>query len=201
MLFQILAICGMLSPIIYTAMWVYGGLLDPDYSHIRTDISALIATDAPNKKLLDKFIITSSVLMLIFYTGLHWGINNGEGSPLAPVLFLISSVFGVLVASFFPLDPGGEIVTTKGKMHLALVVLMGLFTIGGMVALWFRLNTVAEWALFAQFSLITAVVALVLVVISGAFIMSKYRGLLERISVSTYQVYYFVLGLMVFMMN
>ncbi|MHA1907121.1 MAG: DUF998 domain-containing protein [Candidatus Thorarchaeota archaeon] len=200
-LFQILAICGMLSPIIYTAMWIYGGILDPEYSHIQKDISSLIAVDAPHKQRLDKFIISSSVLLLIFYSGLHWGVNNGVGSPLGPVLFLISSVFGVLVALFFPLDPGGEIATTKGKMHLTLVVLMGLFTIGGMIAMWVRLNIVVEWALFAQFSLITAVVALVLVVISGAFIMSKYRGLLERFSVSTYQVYYFVIAMMVFLTN
>ncbi|MHA2424778.1 MAG: DUF998 domain-containing protein [Candidatus Thorarchaeota archaeon] len=200
-LFQILAICGMLSPILYTAMWIYGGILDAEYSHIRQDISFLISVDATHKKRLDKFLISSSVLLLIFYTGLHWGIDNGNGSPVGPALFLISSVFGVVVALFFPLDPGGEIVTRRGKMHLLLVVLMGLLTIGGMVALWYRLNAVVEWTLFASFSLITAIVALVLVVISGAFIMSKYRGLLERFSVTTYQVYYFVLALMVFLIN
>ena len=200
-LFQILALCGMLGPIIYTAMWIYGGMLDPEYSHIRDDVSSLIAVDAPNKTRLDKFIISSSVLLLVFFSGLHWGINDATGSPIGPLLFVAASIFGVLVAVFFPLDPGGEIETIRGKMHLILVVLMGLLTIAGMVAIWFRLNTVSGWIVFASFSLIVAIVALVSVVVSGVFIMSKYRGLLERFSVSTYQVYYFVFAFMIFIMN
>ncbi len=200
-IFHILAICGMLSPIIYTLMWIIGGVLQPDYSHIRNDVSSLIAVDAPNKKLFDKFIMSSSTLLFIFYTGLHWGVNNGEGSILGPILFLASSFLGILVAFFFPLDAGGEIVTTRGKMHLALVILMGILTIGGMIAMWFRLNEVVGWTTFAIFSLVTAIIALILVVLSGALIKSNYMGLIERFAVSTYQVYYFVLSLMVFLTN
>ncbi|MHA2117717.1 MAG: DUF998 domain-containing protein, partial [Candidatus Thorarchaeota archaeon] len=74
-LFHLLAICGMLSPIIYTLMWILGGILQPGYSHIRDDISSLMAVDAPNKKLFDKFIISSSTLLFVFYIGLHWGVN------------------------------------------------------------------------------------------------------------------------------
>ena len=64
---QILAICGMLSPIIYTAMWVFVGSLQSDYSHIRTDISSLYAVGAPNKRLAQSLIILSSVLLFLFY--------------------------------------------------------------------------------------------------------------------------------------
>ena len=77
-IFQILAICGMLSPIVYTAMWILGGFLRSDYSHIRDDISSLFAVGAPNKRLMQSFIITSSVLLFAFYIGLHEGINDGE---------------------------------------------------------------------------------------------------------------------------
>ncbi|MHA1928972.1 MAG: DUF998 domain-containing protein [Candidatus Thorarchaeota archaeon] len=106
-IFQILAICGMLSPIIYTLMWIIGGQLQSEYSHIRKDVSTLMSAGAPNKKLLDKFIMSSSTLLLIFYAGLHWGVNNGEGSPIGPILFLTSGILSVLVAFLFPLDEGG----------------------------------------------------------------------------------------------
>ena len=56
-LFQILAICGMLSPIVYTAMWVIGGIIQPEYNHIRDDISSLFAVGAPNKRLSQSLII------------------------------------------------------------------------------------------------------------------------------------------------
>ena len=89
-LFQILAIGGMLSPIIYTVMWILGGYLDSEYSHVRDDVSSLLGVDAPNKKRLEKFNITASTLLFIFYIGMHWGINGGVGSIIGPILFVIS---------------------------------------------------------------------------------------------------------------
>jgi hypothetical protein len=200
-LFQILAICGMLSPIVYTVMWIYCGSLDSDYSHIRVDISSLFAVGAPNRRLAQSFIIISSVLLLVFYLGLHEGINDVGGSILGPILFLISSILGVLVALFFPLDEGGEPKTLRGKMHLILVAASGILTFIGMVALWFRLQLVAIWSAFATYSLVSAIVSLILMIITSFFVKGKYRGILERIAVTPYELYYFVLGLMVFLVN
>ena len=200
-LFQILAICGMLSPIVYTVMWIYVGGLDSEYNHIRDDISSLFAFGAPNRRLAKSFIIISSVLLLIFYLGLHQGINDIGGSIIGPVLLIFSSILGVLVAFFFPLDEGGEIKTYKGKMHIILVAASGILTIAGMVLLWLRLQSVVIWSGFATFSLVSAIVSVILMVISSIFITSKFRGILERLGVSPYQVYYFILGLMVFLVN
>ena len=199
--FQILAICGMASPILYTLMWILGGILRPDYSHVRDDVSKLIAVDAPKKRFFDGFIITSSILLFIFYLGLHWGINNGQGSFIGPLLLVVSGFLGVLVALFFPLDAGGEIITLTGKLHLTLVVISGLLTIAGMIALWLQLEAVEGWSLFATYSLVTAVVTLILMVISAVFIKSRFRGLLERLAVTPFELYYFILGLMVFLTN
>jgi len=200
-IFQILAICGMISPIVYTTMWILCGSLQSDYSHIRNDISSLFAVGAPNKRLSQSFMITESVLLLVFLIGLHEGINDGGGSIVGPILFLSSSILGILVALFFPLDAGGELKTLRGKMHLVLVVVMGILTIAGMVALWFRLQFVAVWSAFATFSLVSAIVSLILVIISGIFTKSNSMGLIERIMVSPYQIYYFILSLMVFLIN
>ena len=198
---QILAVCGMLSPIIYTAMWIIVGSLDSDYNHIRDDISSLFAVGAPNRRLAQSFVITESVLLFVFFIGLHAGINYGGGSIIGPIVLLISSILGIMIALFFPLDEGGEFTTYKGKMHIALVVIMGLFTIAGMVALWIRLQSVTGWSGFAIFSLISAIASLIGVVISGIFAAGKYRGIIERIMVTPYQLFYFVLSLMVFLNN
>ena len=200
-MFQILAICGMMSPIVYTAMWIYVGSLDSDYSHIQDDISSLFAVGAPNKRLAQTFIIVSSVLLFLLYLGLHDGLNDGSGSIIGPILLVISSILGVLVALFFPLDEGGEIKTYRGKMHIILVVASGILTIAGMVALWLRLQSVAVWSAFAMFSLVSAILSAILIIISGIFATGKYRGILERFGVIPYQLYYFVLGLMVFLVN
>ena len=172
-----------------------------NYSHVRDDISSLFAIEAPKRRFFNFFIIVSSLLLFVFYLGLHWGINNGQGSFIGPILFVISGFLGVLVAFFFPLDVGGEIITLRGKMHLVLVMASGILTIGGMVALWFRLESIESWSVFANFSLVSAIVSLVLIVISGIFVKSRFRGLLERFGVTPFQTYYFILGLMVFLTN
>jgi len=200
-IYQILAICAILSPIVYTTMWILGGILQSDYSHIRDDVSSLFAVDAPNRRLFQAFTFTSSALLFIFYLGLHEGLNDGSTDFLGPFLFILSGLIGILVAFFFPLDAGGELVTLRGKMHLILVAVMGLLTIGGMLALWLRLESVPDWSGFATFSLISAIVSFVLIIIAGIFAQGKYRGLFERIGVTPYQLYYFVLGLMVFPNN
>ncbi|MHA2049928.1 MAG: DUF998 domain-containing protein [Promethearchaeota archaeon] len=191
----------MLSPIVYTAMWIYCGGLQSNYSHIRDDISSLFAVGAPNRRLAQSFIIVSSVLLFLFYLGLHGGLNDGGGPILGPVLFIISSILGVLVPLFFPLDEGGEFTTLKGKMHLILVAASGILTVLGMIALWFRLQSVPTWNSFALFSLISAIISLILITISGIFASGKYRGILERFGVAPYQIYYFLISLMVFLNN
>jgi hypothetical protein len=182
-------------------MWILGGIVRSDYNHIRDDISSLFAVAAPKRRFFNFFIIVSSLLLFFFYLGLHWGINNGQGSFIGPILFMISGFLGVLVAFFFPLDAGGEIITLRGKMHLVLVIASGILTIGGMVALWFRLGSIESWKVFANFSLVSAIVSLTLIVISGILVKSRFRGLLERFGVTPFQIYYFILGLMVFLTN
>lgn len=200
-IFQILAICGMLSPIIYTAMWIICGRLDPNYNHIRDDISSLFAVGAPNRRLAQSFVIIESVLLFVFFIGLQEGINDGGGSIVGPIALLISSFIGILIALFFPLDEGGEFTTYKGKMHIALVVIMGILAIVGMFALWIRLHAVPGWSGFAIFSLISAILSLIGVFISSIFAAGKYRGIIERIMVTPFQLFYFILSLMVFLNN
>jgi hypothetical protein len=68
-----------------------------------------------------------------------------------------------------------------------------------MIALWLRLKEATGWNEFATYSLISAIVALILLIISGIFIKGKYRGLLERLGVTPFQLYYFVLPLMIYL--
>ena len=86
-------------------------------------------------------------------------------------------------------------------MHLILVVASGLFTIAGMVALWFRLALVEGWSTFATYSLISAIVSFILIIMGAIFIKSRYRGLIERFGVSPFQLYYFIISMMVFLTN
>jgi len=139
--------------------------------------------------------------LFVFFIGLHEGINDGGGSIIGPIVLLTSSILGIMVALFFPLDEGGEFTTLRGKMHITIVIIMGLLSIAGMVVLWIRLQSVPKWSGFAIFSLISAIASLIGVIISGIFASGKYRGIIERIMVTPYQLFYFVLSLMVLLNN
>ncbi|NHJ33112.1 MAG: DUF998 domain-containing protein [Asgard group archaeon] len=199
--FKILAICGMLSPIIYTLMWIIGGFIVPEYSHLHKDISSLFAVKAHRRWLFQSLIIVGSTLILIFFSGSHWATNNGEGSIVGPILFIISAVMGLLVACLFPLDEGGEPTTWRGKGHVVLVVGMGILQIVAMFFLYFRLRQVVGWNGFAIFTLVSAIVSLVLVGIMSFFGGKPYMGLAERFMASSYQIYYFAFALVVYFNN
>ena len=49
---KILYVSGILIPIIYIVMYLVGGALRADYSHISNSVSELLSPGAPNKLLL-----------------------------------------------------------------------------------------------------------------------------------------------------
>ena len=151
--------------------------------------------------LFQSLFIVGSILLFVFYLGFHRGLDNGSGSMLAPVFFVLSSFLGVIVACFFPLDAGGEIASWRGKMHLGLIALSGVLLIPAMVLLYVRLRFAEGLQGFAIFSLVTAPVTLILVIVMSFFTGSRYMGLVERFMVSAYQIYYFVSGLVIFLRN
>ena len=197
--YKVLALCAMISPFLYTLMWILGGIIVPGYSHIQDDVSSLFAIDANRRWLFQSLSIICSLLLLAFFVGLYWIMNGKKGSPVGPALLIASAVFGLLVACFFPLDAGGEPSTWRGMMHVILIALSGILLIAGAVLMYFRLRSVDGWQGFATFQLISAPVLLVLVVVMFPFTGGKYMGLVERFMVSGYQIYYFVSGLMVFL--
>ena len=195
---KIYAICGMLGPIIYTLMWIIGGFLHPDYSHIRNDVSTLLSVGAPNKLLLDLMLATSNILNLIFFSKLHKSIDKGKGSALGPSLLLISAILGLITGFFFPLDEGGEVNTFGGQMHVILVGSMAFLSMLGMVALWRRFKKASEWQGYGIYTLITLILTIIFGLISAILIESEIMGLLERISICVIFQYNFVIALKIY---
>ncbi len=64
-LIQILAICGMADPIIYTLKWILRSIVQSEYDHVRDDISSLFTVEVPRKRLFNSFIAVSSCYLSI----------------------------------------------------------------------------------------------------------------------------------------
>ena len=105
---QLMAIGGMIGPILYTLIWILGGILQSGYNHIRDDVSSLLAVGAPNKRLFDIMHVTEVVLVIIFFSNLHWAIDGGQGLILGPACFLLANLIELIVALFLPLVEVGR---------------------------------------------------------------------------------------------
>ncbi|MFX1376289.1 MAG: DUF998 domain-containing protein [Promethearchaeota archaeon] len=192
---RIYAICGMLSPIIYTMMWIIGGILQPKYSHIRDDISDLLARGASDKLLMDIMNIASCILLLIFFLSLHKSINNSEGSKIGPIALIISGFLGMLVALFFPLGPNGELTDWRAVTHATIIFSQVPITIIAMIAIWRRLKKLEEWRAYGTFSLLAFILTMVFGLMTPMSIDTPIMGLVERLAICTIMIFYFMLAL------
>ena len=86
-------------------------------------------------------------------------------------------------------------------MHLGLIAVSGVVLLPAMVLMFFRLRSTVGWQGFAVYSLVSAPVTLILVIATAISAGTKYMGLVERLMVSKYQLYYFAASLMMFLRN
>src|SRR5215211_3649359 len=63
---KILMLGGILAPIVYVLTVLLGGVIRPGYSHVSQAVSDLIATNAPNKSLLDPLFALYNLLVIAF---------------------------------------------------------------------------------------------------------------------------------------
>lgn len=195
---QLIALGGMLGPVLYTLIWILGGILQPDYSHIRDDVSSLMAVGAPNKRLFDAMQLTNIILVIIFFINLHWAIDGGQGSIIGPACFVLTNLINILVVLFYPLDEGGGIESSTAQMHVKMVMIMAVLGAVGMLAMWHRLSNTEGWAWFGTYSLITFVFTAITGIIASKTVGTKIMGLTERLVVTANVQYIFVLALNVF---
>jgi hypothetical protein len=198
---QLIALGGMIGPILYTSIWILGGILQPEYSHIRDDVSSLMAVGAPNKRLFDLMQLTNIVLVIIFFTNLHWALDEGQGSIIGPAFFVLTNLINIPVVLFYPLDKDGGIESSTAQMHIKLVMIMALFGALGMLMMWYRLSNTPEWTWYGTYSIITFVFTAITGVIASKTAGSRIMGLTERLVVTANVQYIFVLALNLFNLN
>jgi len=157
-----------------------------------------MAVGAPNKRLFDLMQLTNIVLVIIFFSSLHWAIDGGQGSIIGPACFILTNLINIPVVLFYPLDEGGEINSPTAKMHVKLVMIMAVLGAAGMLALWHRLSNTEGWIWFGSYSLVTFIVTAITGLIASKYAGTEIMGLTERLVVTANVQYIFVLAFNVF---
>ena len=75
MKYRLLAVCGIIAPLLYVFTVALGGILTPNYSHVSNAISELIETGAPYTMFLNPLFDVYNILIVLFAAGLYYARN------------------------------------------------------------------------------------------------------------------------------
>jgi len=184
---RLLAICGIIAPILYAIVVIILGLLRPGYDHIAQSMSQLGEVGGPDAIIMNTagFALLGA-LMIAFAFGLHRGISEGKGLKIGPALVALSGA-ALVMAGIFPCDPAGVDISMVGITHYVFVTISAFAMILAPLALSPRLRRDRLWQSYVAYSLITVVVvgaisALFIITVYGFNVFEPWKGVLQRVS-------------------
>jgi hypothetical membrane protein len=178
---KLLAVCGIIGPIIYTIVVIILATLRPGYSHITQMMSELGAAGAPNALIMNTAgFILLGVLITGFSVGLHRGTAGGKGSKIGPLLIAISGIF-LIATGIFPCDPGCVNGSFTGRMHSMSARASGVAMALAPFAIACRFSKDSRWKGYTSYTVASGVVTAFLGLSLLFLAIEGWAGLLQRI--------------------
>jgi hypothetical membrane protein len=177
---KLFAICGIISPIVFGILTIIAGLITPNYDHLVNFVSELGAIGAPNAIIQRINFLLVGILIMVFAFGLHRGIAKRKGSFIGPLLVAIFGLSAVLSGIFSAdlIQPG----SFSDNMHMLSSAIGSTAAIIGFFVISDRLEKDPLWKSFRYFSILIAVVAIVVSVVgNGVLGALGYPGLSQRL--------------------
>jgi len=200
---SVYALLGISAPIFYVVPMIIGGLLRPGYNHLYNSVSDLLATGAPNKKILVPFFTVYPVLLSVFGFGIFSELSSQQ-TPIDSLTGLIGFIFigasvgilGILTMTIFPQDEQGTPMTKPGLMHLVLVGIQAVSAMAAiiLIGLWFNRNGETGYFVYSMITFILLVSTGILSMIGGVK-KSRFMGLYERLNVVSILQWIIVIGI------
>lgn len=177
---RMLAIAGIIAPVMFWVLSITAGLIRPGYDPIRQFGSELGI--GPHAWLQNVNFILFGLLEIAFAYGLHRGINHGQGSRIGPALLTIGGMAMVLVG-IFPMSIGPH--TLHGSIHaraaqvLYYALPLAFFVIAP------RLNEDRHWRGYSWYSALLGAIAFILATLLvwglGPTWLATRMGLVQRL--------------------
>jgi len=179
---RLLAVCGILGPILYTIVLIIVGLLRPSYNHVTQYMSELGEVGGPHAIIMNiAGFFMLGLLMIAFASGLHRGISERRGSKLGPALIAVAGAGAALIA-IFPVNPSSVNPPLTGMMHGVSAMTLGVGMTLAPFAIANRLKHDQRWKGYRSYSLATGVVTAVAGFIFFSIHPEGWMGLLQRVA-------------------
>ncbi len=178
----ILALAGIVGPVVLIAADIVAALSEPGYSFIRDSISSLALT--PMGWIQTIGFLAIGLLVEIFTAGLFLNIRGRSGFGLS-IGLLACFGFGLLLVGAFRTDPVGGLRTIEGTIHwVATIAVFWLFPLAiSLLAL--SLKNDPYWQWMFPYTVVAIVLALALII--GWLVLPDkldWTGLYERVLVA-----------------
>jgi len=185
-----LFLAGILGPIVYVLNIVLGGIITPEYSHIKNAVSELTQRGAPNIVILSALFVVSAILIFLFGIAIIMRYKHQNRKLYTGgVLIVIYGIFAASLASIFPQDPIGSESTFTGTMHLVIAGLTAFAIIAGILLSGLGMDKqTGTWSGFKLYSFITVILVFVFGASTPILIMNNIEllGLFERLTQMAY---------------
>jgi MFS family permease len=177
----ILALAGIVGPLVLVALDLTAAFAVPNYDIIRDTISSLALTSMGWIQTIGFLVI--GLLIEIFTAGLFLNIKRQRGFGFG-ILLLALFGFGMLLIGAFRTDPVGVPATVNGRIHLVGAYgVLGLFPVA-VALLLSSIRNDPRWHSMFYYSAVTGVIAFGLAVGHLFLPHLSWFGLYERLTVA-----------------
>ncbi len=186
---RVLAIGGIVGPILFTTTFIVQGLFRQGYSHLSEPVSALAA--GPNGWVQNVNFFVFGPLMVAYALGLHLGVRSTRWGVVGPGLLLLSGI-GLVVAGAFPgaRDASGAFSVGPGHVTGAFMAFLGAGT--GLIAISRRMARDARWRSLAAYAFASGLAIVVLFLATGRLAipddapLHDWAGLMQRLTLAVW---------------
>lgn len=152
-----LAVAGLVAPVMFWIISITAGLIRPGYNPIRQFGSELGI--GPHAWLQNTNFILFGVLELAFAYGLHRGINHGQGSRIGPALLALGAM-AMLLVGIFPMSIGPH--TLHGSIHARAAQVLYYALPLAFLVMAPRLSDDRPWRGYSPYSVMLGIIAFML---------------------------------------
>ena len=197
--YGILALAGMVGPLVLVALDIAAAVSEPKYSLIRDSISALGLTSLGWIQTIG-FVIFG-LLVEIFTAGLFLNIRRRHLFDLGIGLLTFFG-FGLALIGLFRTDPIGTSPTWSGRIHVwAAYSVLGLFPVA-LALLLSSIRNDPNWRRLFHYTIVTGILAFALAV--GRLFLPQnisWFGLYERILVANVLIWLEIIGMRLLLLS